>query len=48
MYVRDRLDRCDAQLREHLEPAEQVLAIGRCEDITGRLGIDGGVPAGRS
>lgn len=42
MYLRDRLDRCDAHLREHLEPAEQVVAIGRCEDTTGRLGIDHG------
>jgi hypothetical protein len=42
MYLRDRLDRCDAQLREHLEPAEQIVAIGRCEDITDRSDIDRG------
>jgi hypothetical protein len=40
--LRDRLDRCDAYLRERLEPDERVVAIGRCEDITARLGIDRG------
>jgi len=42
MYFRDRLDRCDAYLRAHLEPAEQVVAIGRCEDITGWMDIERG------
>jgi len=32
--LREFLDACDAQVRGHLEPGEQVLATGRCEDIT--------------
>jgi hypothetical protein len=33
---------CDAAVRGHLEPAERVLSIGRCEDITQRGSIDSG------
>lgn len=36
--LRDRLDRCDADLRRHLDPDEQIVATGRCEDITERGG----------
>ena len=36
------LESCDADLRAHLEPDEQVVAIGRCEDISLRGDIDQG------
>lgn len=37
---REQLAACDAQVRNHLEPGEHVLAVGRCEDVTeeGRMG----------
>jgi hypothetical protein len=36
----DRLNACDAVLRSHLDPDEQILAVGRCEDITIQGSID--------
>ena len=42
MWFRDRMDRCDGFLRGRLEPGERLVAIGRCEDITGRLDIEQG------
>ena len=36
------LESCEADLRAHLEPDEQVVAVGRCEDITLRGDIDNG------
>jgi hypothetical protein len=40
LTLRDRLNACDAVLRNHLDPHERVLAVGRCEDITIRGSID--------
>jgi len=40
--LKERLESCEADLRAHLEPDEQVVAVGRCEDITVRGGIDQG------
>jgi hypothetical protein len=37
-----RLRSCDAALRTHLDDGEQVVAIGRCEDVTDRGGPEGG------
>ena len=41
-YLRERLESCEAALRAHLEPDEQVIAIGRCEDISDRGGLTQG------
>ena len=38
--LRERIDACDAVVRSHLGPDEQVLAIGKCEDITLMGGIE--------
>jgi hypothetical protein len=40
--VRDLLDTCDSVVRSHLDPDEEVLAVGRCEDITERGTVDQG------
>lgn len=40
--LRQRLEVCDARVREHLDPDERVLAIGRAEDITERGGPEQG------
>ena len=40
--LRDLLNTCDEVVRSHLELDEDVIAVGRCEDIT----IDGGVEKG--
>jgi hypothetical protein len=45
LTLRDRLNACDAVLRNHLDPHERVLAVGRSEDITIRGSID--TPGGR-
>ena len=36
--LRELLVVCDSDLRTRLDPDEQVVAIGRCEDITERGG----------
>lgn len=41
-YLRERLESCEADLRAHLEPDEHVVAVGRCEDVTDRGGVDRG------
>ncbi len=40
MSLGERMDRCEQDLRSHLEPGELVLAIGRCEDITERGNLE--------
>ena len=40
--LKDRLDACEADLRDRLDPDERVIAIGRTEDITLRGDIDAG------
>ena len=40
--LRDFLAACDAAIRTHLDANEQVLAVGRCEDITESGSIDQG------
>ena len=40
--LRQRLSICDATVRAHLDPGEDVLAVGRCEDITERGSIEAG------
>jgi hypothetical protein len=40
--LRDLLAACDASIRSRLEPSEEVLATGRCEDITDRGDISSG------
>jgi hypothetical protein len=40
--LRDLLKACDVTVRSHLDPHEQVLAVGRCEDITVRGNTEGG------
>lgn len=42
MTLREMLDACDAAIRGHLDPDERVLAVGRCEDITQRGGVEQG------
>jgi hypothetical protein len=32
--LRDQLRICDRAVRSHVDPEEQVIAVGRCEDIT--------------
>jgi hypothetical protein len=34
MTLRDQLRICDSAVRSHLDAEEQVMAVGRCEDIT--------------
>ena len=41
-YLRERLESCEADLRAHLDPDERVIAIGRCEDISDRGGLNQG------
>jgi hypothetical protein len=36
------LESCEADLRVRLEPDERVVAVGRCEDVTDRGGVDRG------
>jgi hypothetical protein len=38
----ERLESCEADLRARLEPDERVVAVGRCEDVTDRGGVDQG------
>ena len=38
--LRDRLAACDASIRRGLDPDEEVLASGRCEDITDHGTVD--------
>jgi hypothetical protein len=33
-FLRERLAACDEAVRAHLDPGEEVLAVGRCEDVT--------------
>jgi hypothetical protein len=40
--LKERLESCEADLRGHLQPDEQVVAVGRCEDVTLLGGIDQG------
>lgn len=40
--LRDLLDACDASVRSHLDAEEQVLAVGRCADITLQGDIESG------
>jgi hypothetical protein len=40
--LRELLDACDVHVRAHLDEDEQVLATGRCEDITERGSINSG------
>jgi hypothetical protein len=47
-YLRERLESCEADLLAHLDPDEQVIAIGRCEDITDRGGWIKAARDGRS
>jgi hypothetical protein len=41
-YLRERLESCEADLRARLEPDEHLVAVGRCEDVTDRGGVDRG------
>jgi len=41
-YLRERLESCEADFRARLDPDEHVVAVGRCEDITDRGGVDQG------
>jgi hypothetical protein len=41
-YLRERLESCEADLRAHLDPDEHLVAVGRCEDVTDRGGVDQG------
>ena len=40
--LKERLESCEADLRARLEPDEHVFAVGRCEDVTDRGGVDQG------
>ncbi len=40
--LKERLESCEADLRARLEPDEQVVAVGRCKDVTDRGGVDQG------
>jgi hypothetical protein len=40
--LRDLVEACDVEVRAHLHKDEQVLATGRCEDITQRGGVESG------
>ena len=40
--LKERLGSCESDLRARLEPDEQVIAVGRCEDATQRGGVDQG------
>jgi hypothetical protein len=40
--LRDLLAACDGSIRRRLEPDEEVLAVGRCEDVTDRGSIESG------
>jgi len=40
--LKERLESCEADLRARLEPDEQVVAVGRCEDVTDRGRVDQG------
>jgi hypothetical protein len=40
--LRELLDACDAAVRMHLDPDEQALAVGRCEDMNERGSLDQG------
>jgi len=40
--LKELLESCEADLRTRLEPDEQVVAVGRCEDVTDRGGVDQG------
>ena len=40
--LKERLKSCEADLRARLEPDEQVVAVGRCEDVTDLGGVDQG------
>jgi hypothetical protein len=40
--LRELLESCEADLRARLEPDEQVVAVGRCEDVTDRGDVDQG------
>jgi hypothetical protein len=46
IVVYERLRSCDAALRTHLEDGEQVVAIGRCEDVTDWGGPERGSAGG--
>jgi hypothetical protein len=41
-YLRERLESCETDLRARLDRDERVIAIGRCEDISDREGLDQG------
>jgi hypothetical protein len=38
--LKERLESCEADLRARLQPDEHVVAVGRCEDVTDRGGVD--------
>ena len=38
--LKERWESCEADLRARLDPDEQVIAVGRCEDVTDRGGVD--------
>jgi hypothetical protein len=40
--LKERLESCEADLRARLQPDEHVFAVGRCEDVTDRGGVDQG------
>jgi hypothetical protein len=40
--LKELLESCEADLRTRLEPDEQVVAVGRCEDVTDLGGVDQG------